>query len=61
MLEGLQILLSGGLIFGICYVVTIIGKCIIAVIISKNKELSNQQVKYLTEMMSKDININFHQ
>lgn len=61
MLEVLQVLLSGGLIFGICYVSTIIGKCIVAAIISHNKNLTNQKAKYLTKMMSNDININMHQ
>lgn len=45
-------------IFAICYFLTILGKCIIAGIISKNKDMSDEKVKALTKMMSKDININ---
>lgn len=58
MLEVLQLLLSGGLIYGICHIVTVIGKCYIAY---KSKDLSAPKVQSLSEMMSKDINISFHQ
>lgn len=60
MVEVLQILLSGGLIYGICYIANIVGKCIIAAIISFNKDISDNKAKSITEMMSQDININFH-
>ena len=56
--EVLQILLSGGFIGGICYIVAVVGKCIVAGIISKNKDMSDEKAKSITEMMSKDININ---
>lgn len=58
MLEVFQILLSGGLIYGICHIATVIGKCIVANIVSHNKDLSDNQTKFLTKMMSKDIKIN---
>lgn len=61
MLEGLHILLKGGLVFGICYVSAVVGKCIVAGIISKNNDMSDEKAKSLTEMMSNDININMHQ
>ena len=59
--EVLQMLLNGGLVFGICYIVAVIGKCIVAGMISKNKDMSDEKAKSITEMMSKDININTHQ
>ena len=58
MLEGLQILLSGGLIYGLCHIATVIGKCYIAHV---SKNLNNSKVQSLSEMISKDININLHQ
>lgn len=61
MIEVLQMLLNGGLIFGICYIVAVIGKCIVAGMISKNKDISDEKAKFIAEMMSKDININLHQ
>lgn len=51
-------LLNGGLIFGLCYISAIIGKCIVANIISHSKDMTDDTAKFLTEMMSKDININ---
>lgn len=60
MKEVLQMLLNGGLIFGICYIVAVIGKCIVAGIISKNNDMSDDKAKFIAEMMSKDININMH-
>lgn len=59
MLEVLQLLLNAGLVYGICHIVTVIGKCIIALVVSHNKDLSDNKTKFLTKMMSKDININF--
>lgn len=58
MLEVLQILLRGGLIYGLCHVATVLGKCYIA---SVSKNLTNSKVESLSKMMSKDININLHQ
>lgn len=62
MLEGLELLLKGGLfgsvIYGICHIVTVIGKCFVATKVSNNNQLSDNQTKSLTKMMSKDININ---
>lgn len=60
LVEVLQILLSGGLIYGICHIVTVIGKCIVATIVSKNNEISDDKAKSMTKMMSKNININLH-
>lgn len=58
MLEGLQILLSGGLIYGVCHIATVLGKCYIAHV---SKSLDKSKVESLSKMMSKDININLHQ
>lgn len=57
-MEVLKTLLTGGLIYGICYITNILGKCYIAKV---SKNLSNDKVKSLSKMMSKDININLHQ
>ena len=54
----LEILIAGGLISGICYIINILGKCYVAKL---SKNLSNDKVKSLSKMMSKDININLHQ
>lgn len=43
MVEVLQILLRGGLVYGICHIVTVIGKCIVAIIVSKNNEISDDK------------------
>lgn len=51
---------NSGFIFCICYLATVIGKCIVAAIISNCKNMSNEKAKFITKMMSKDININFH-
>ena len=61
MIEVLQILLNGGLIGGICFIAVVVGKCIVAGMISKNKDMSDEKAKSLVQMMSKDININLHQ
>lgn len=61
MLENFKILLSGGFIWGACYVANVIGKCIVSKMISNNNNMSDTKAKYLTQMMSKDININMHQ
>lgn len=61
MLEGLDILLKGGFVYVICYIINIVGKCIVVAIISRNKDLTDNKAKFLTKMMSKDININLHQ
>ena len=58
MIEVLKILISGGLIYGVCHVSTVLGKCYIA---SVSKDLNNSKVDSLAKMMSKDININMHQ
>ena len=47
MIEVLQILLSGGLIGGVCFISTVIGKCVVAYIISKNRDMSNDKAKSL--------------
>lgn len=56
-LEVLTILLSGGLIYGLCHIVTTLGKCYI---VHASKNLNDSKVKSLSKMMSKDININLH-
>lgn len=58
MVEVLQILLSGGLIYGICHIISVIGKYIVSAIISFNKDLSDSKAKAMTDMMSQDINVN---
>ena len=59
MLEGLKILLSGGfVIYGICHIATVLGKCYIAHV---SKNLDKSKVNSLAKMMSKDIIINMHQ
>ena len=53
----LPLLVKSGLFYLICYTIGIIGKCIVAVIIACNKDLSDEKAKSITKMMSKDINI----
>lgn len=48
----------GSLFYAFCYTINIIGKCYVA---HKSKNLSNEKVKALAKMMSKNININLHQ
>lgn len=43
-----------GLIPAICYLATIISKCVIAFWIIKNPTLSDEKAKAITKMMSKD-------
>ena len=57
-LEVLKILVGGGLIYGLCHIATVLGKCYIAHV---SKNLNNSKVESLSKMMSKDININLHQ
>lgn len=61
LIEVLKLLLDGGLIFGLCYMVAVIGKCIVASIVSNNNGMSDEKAKAITKMMSKDINIKLHQ
>ena len=58
LIEFIKLLLSSGLIFGVCYIVTVVAKCIVAHMIIHSNSTSDDKVKYLTKMMSKDININ---
>lgn len=58
MIEVLKLLLSGGLIWGICYIANIIGKCVVSNMIATNNNMTDAKAKYLTQMMSKDIFIN---
>lgn len=57
MIEVLNIFLKSGLFFTICYLTNIITKCVVAYIITHNNNLSDTEVKFLTQMMSKDIHI----
>ena len=59
MLEVLKLLLSGGLLYTVCYIVKIVGKCYIATI-CKDKKVQTEKAKAFAEMMSKDINISLH-
>lgn len=43
-----------GLIPAICYLATLIGKCVVAHWIIKNPTLSDEKTKAITKMMSKD-------
>lgn len=45
--EVITTLLDNGLIFDICYVVNVIGKCIVAAIIAHNNDMSDAKVKAL--------------
>ncbi|WP_156059458.1 hypothetical protein [Acetivibrio ethanolgignens] len=56
-MEVLKILVGGGLIYGLCHIATVLGKCYIAHV---SKNLNNSKVESLSKMMSKDININLH-
>jgi len=56
----LENLIRCGLLGGICYVANIIGKYLVARLIIKNHDISDDKVKAVTKMMSKDININLH-
>ena len=53
-LEVFQILINGVIIYAVCHIATILGKCYIATI---SKNLSDDKVKSLSKMMSKDISI----
>nr|DAF25635.1 MAG TPA: hypothetical protein [Caudoviricetes sp.] len=57
-MEVLNLLLKGGLIYGVCYIANIIGKCYVATI---SRSTSDNKAKSFSKMMSKDININLHQ
>lgn len=48
------------LMYGICYIINIIGKCVVSYIISNKNNMSDEKIKHITKMMSKDININLH-
>lgn len=61
MTEVLKLLLDGGLVPGVCFALVVIGKIVTAIIISKNDSMSDEKAKYITEMMSHDININLRQ
>ena len=57
--ELIQLFANHYFIFGICYILSILGKCFVAAKISKNKDMSDEKVKSLTKMMITDINIKF--
>lgn len=54
MLEGLHILLNGGIITGICILSSYLLKYLIVLLICKTPELSDDKVKSITKMISKD-------
>ena len=56
-LKVLELLIGSGLIYGLCYITNVLGKCYIAHV---SKTLNNSKVEFLSKMMSKDININLH-
>ncbi len=54
MLEGLNLLLNGGLITGICICGRYILKYLVALLICKTPQLSDEKAKAITKMISKD-------
>ena len=54
LLEGLSLLLSGGLITGICICGRYVLKYLVVRLICKTPELSDEKAKAITEMISKD-------
>ena len=61
MLEVLKILLNGGLVAGLCVLSSHILKFAIAYLVCRHPELSNDKVKSLTKMATKDTKIFQHQ
>lgn len=55
MITIIKLLLSAGLFSVICFISLVIGKCLITYWIFKNPQISDEKVKFVTEMMSKDI------
>jgi hypothetical protein len=57
----LEILVNGGIIGGVCYTIcfvfSIIGRCYVC---KHSKDMTDDQTKTLSNMMSQNININFH-
>lgn len=58
-LEGLQILLNAGIITGICILGRYILKYLVVLLICKTPQLSDDKVKYITKMISKDPKLQF--
>jgi hypothetical protein len=54
LLEGLHILLNGGIITGICILSGYILKYLVVLLICKTPQLSDDKVKSITKMISKD-------
>lgn len=54
MLEVLQILLNGGIITGICICGRYILKYLVALLICRTPDLSDEKAKAITKMISKD-------
>ncbi len=48
------------IIYGCCYIINIIGKCFVSYVLSRKNDVSDEKIKHITKMMSKDININLH-
>lgn len=54
MIEVIKLLLSGGFVVSFCYVILSVLRGITIYVIAKHPELSDNKVKYITQMLSKD-------
>ena len=54
LIEVLKLLLSGGFVVLFCYVILSVLRGIAIYVIAKHPELSDNKVKYITQMLSKD-------
>ena len=54
MLEGLSLLLNGGIVTGICICGRYILKYLVALLICKTPQLSDEKAKAIARMISKD-------
>ena len=54
LIEVLKLLLSGGFVVLFCYVILSVLRGIALYVIAKHPELSDNKVKYITQMLSKD-------
>lgn len=60
-MKALELFINGGIIgsvcYTICFVFSIIGRCYVC---NHSKDMTDDQTKTLSDMMSKNINIDFH-
>jgi hypothetical protein len=57
LLEVFLRLISAGIIGGVCYILWLVLKLIVTHMICKHPELTNEKVKYITNMISKNKHI----